>query len=80
MESGGGRIGDAAYAEVVAAQLGSVLKTYLYGAASGPVADHRVGSYESGLKVSASYVALLQFLPHMESWQKAVQTASIHKR
>lgn len=48
--SGGGRIGDAAYAEVIAAQLGSMVKTYLYGAASGPVADHRIAAYESGLK------------------------------
>lgn len=49
--AGGGRIGDATYAKVIAAQLGSVLKTYLYGAASGPVSDHRIASYESNLKV-----------------------------
>lgn len=54
LDAGGGRIGDAAYAEVIAGQLGSVVKTYLYGAASGPIADHRVSAYESGLKVSAS--------------------------
>lgn len=50
--SGGGRIGDATYAEQIAAQLApsSVVKAYVRGASSGPAADHKVASYQAGLQ------------------------------
>ena len=50
---GGGRIGDAAYAELIAEQLAldNVLKHYMRGAANGPAVDHFLASYETGLRV-----------------------------
>ena len=51
--AGGGRIGDAAYAELIAEQLAldNVLKHYMRGAANGPAVDHFLASYETGLRV-----------------------------
>ena len=53
VDAGGGRIGDAAYAELIAEQLAldNVLRHYMRGAASGPAADHFLASYEKGLRV-----------------------------
>ena len=51
--AGGGRIGDAAYAELIAEQLAldNVLRHYMRGAATGPAVDHFLASYEKGLRV-----------------------------